>query len=270
MIDLHLHTTASDGACTPEQLVDQAAAAGLTTIAVTDHDTVAATETVSRLAAARGLRAIAGTEVTAVDDGRDVHVLGYFLDHHDPRLLGFLVEQRESRVARVEAITVRLAELGVPIDASEVLTAARRPGHSVGRPQVAWAMVRAGYVADVREAFDAWLGEDGPAFVPRAGPSTHAVLGVIHDAGGLAALAHPAVTAIDGRIAELRRAGLDAIEVYHSRHSAADRERYLAIARDLSLLVTGGSDYHGDPAQVCLGAVSLPAAEWYRVERHRR
>jgi hypothetical protein len=266
LIDLHLHTTASDGLCSPRELVEQAAAAGVTTLAVTDHDTMAAVGDVAALAAAAGIRFVPGIEITAIENGADVHVLGYFLDAASPRLADFLAAQRASRIGRVNAIGDRLAAHGVRIDVRALLeTAARRDGASIGRPQVARALVAAGQAVDTNDAFDRWLGRGRPAFVPRSGAGSEEVIAIIHEAGGLASLAHPGLTNVDARLTALRDAGLDAIEAYHSDHDAATRDRYLCVARDLNLLVTGGSDYHGDPAHgVSPGMVALPEHEFQR------
>lgn len=267
MIDLHLHTTASDGRSTPECLVEEAAAAGLTTIAVTDHDTVAATREITERCAARGMRAVSGIEITAIRNGRDVHMLGYFLDAAHGELLAFLAGQRRERIARVEAIGRVLASAGLVVDLAPVVENARRQdGRSIGRPQIARALVEAGHVADTREAFALWLGEGRPAFVPRGGASPAHVIEIIHAAGGLASLAHPGTTAIDEEIPALRDAGLDALEAYHSDHPPEVCQRYLALARALDLAVTGGSDYHGDPAHgLAPGSVTLPEDEWARL-----
>ena len=273
MIDLHLHTTASDGRCTPRELVDRVLAARLTVMAVTDHDTTAAIAEVQEYARQRGIEALAGIEVTAVEDGRDIHVLGYFLDPAEPGLIQFLKKQRETRVARVHVIAARLAELGVPIDLQDLLDEAeRQPGRSIGRPQVARALQRAGHVADTREAFDRFLANDGPAFVSRPGSSPEEVIGIIHRARGLASLAHPGRTRIDSRIAALAAAGLDGLEVYHSDHDEAAVTRYHRVASELGLLMTGGSDFHGEPAHgLEPGAATLPLNEWQRLNaaRHR-
>jgi predicted metal-dependent phosphoesterase TrpH len=260
-VDLHLHTTASDGRCSPLELVEQAAAAGLSVMAATDHDTVASVEDVRVLAAQRGIESIAGIEITAVEDGRDIHVLGYFLNPADTQFLEFLARQRRTRVERVHAIAARLAELGMPVDLRQALAAAgRQTARAIGRPQVARAMVDAGHVATTREAFDKWLGRDQPAFVPRSGSSPETVIATIHRAAGLASLAHPGRTLIDERISALRDAGLDALEAYHSDHDAATAARYRRMADELGLLMTGGSDYHGDPAHgVSIGSSALPS-----------
>jgi predicted metal-dependent phosphoesterase TrpH len=265
-VDLHLHTTASDGRCSPQELVDRAAAAGVTVMGVTDHDTVAATAEASDVARARGIEVIAGIEITAVEAGRDVHVLGYFVNPADVQLAGFLQRQRAQRVARVEAVGARLAQLGMPIDILPLIATAREEGgRSIGRPQIARAMIAAGYVADSREAFDKWLATGRPAFVPRAGAPPEEVIRMIHAAGGMASLAHPGQTGVDARISAYVDAGLDALEAFHPDHDKASTGRYRGLAARLTLLVTGGSDFHGDPSHGWEpGAVSLPADEWLR------
>jgi len=272
-VDLHLHTTASDGRCSPLELVEQAAAAGLSVMAATDHDTTASVEEVRARAAERGIESIAGIEVTAVEDGRDVHMLGYFLNPADAAFLEFLAGQRRMRVDRVHTIAARLASLGMPVDLTSALAAAgQQSGRAIGRPQVARAMIEAGHVANTREAFDRWLGSDRPAFVSRSGPSPEAVIATIHQAGGLASLAHPGRTQIDARIPALRDAGLDALEAYHSDHDAVTAERYQRMADELGLLITGGSDYHGEPGHgVSIGSSTLPPDAWQRLRaaRHR-
>ena len=273
MIDLHLHTTASDGRLSPDALVDQAAAAGLSVMAVTDHDTTASVPEVQALARGNGIDAISGIEITAIDGGRDVHVLGYFIDPAHAGLATFLQRQRETRIARVEAIGRRLASLGVPVDLDGVLIAARQQsGRSIGRPQVARAMVDAGHVADTREAFDRWLGQGLPGFVPRQGAGSEQVIAVIHDAGGLASIAHPGKSISDDRISSLRDGGLDALEAFHPDHDLTRVEHYVAFAATLGLLLTGGSDFHGDPSHgLAPGSVTLPSAEWQKLSaaRHR-
>jgi predicted metal-dependent phosphoesterase TrpH len=269
LVDLHLHTTASDGRCTAAELVERVAAAGLNAIAVTDHDTTAAVEEVRRLAAARGIEAIAGIEITALDEGRDLHMLGYFFDPRHAGLDRFLAEQRVARVERARAIGDRLAALGMPVDLTPLFArASEDSSRSVGRPLIARALVEAGYVADTGEAFDRWLGSGCPAFVPRRGAPAEAVVAIVHEAGGIASLAHPGKLRREPRIAPLVEAGLDAVEVFHPDHDAALVDRYLGVAREFGLLVTGGSDFHGDPARgLEPGSVTLPGAEFERLRR---
>jgi 3',5'-nucleoside bisphosphate phosphatase len=272
-----MHTTASDGRLTPVELVARAVAAGLTTISVTDHDTVAAIDEVTAVGHASGIRVIPGIEITSIEDGRDVHMLGYLFDKDSPRLAELLVSQRALRVSRVREIAARLESLNVVIDIEKILlTAASRPGSSVGRPQLARELVRAGFVESVQQAFDQLLAAGRPAFVPRTGPSPVAVIDTIHAAGGVASFAHPGVTKRDDLIAPLIDRGLDAIEVYHSDHTAEDVTVYRGMAVRLNALVSGGSDFHGDdppsskatggqparpgrPHRSTFGVISLPA-----------
>ena len=248
MIDLHLHTTASDGRLSPADLVARASQARLTTISVTDHDTVAAFAEVSAAARRASIRVVPGIEITSIDDGRDVHLLGYFFDPVSAALGTFLEGQRALRVARVREIGIRLSELGMPVDVEAVLqAAAHRPGASVGRPQLARALVAAGYVVSVQEAFELWLATGQPAYVPRTGPSPATAIEVIHGAGGVASFAHPGVTRRDSLISALVDRGLDAIEVYHSDHAPEDERTYQSLATRLGVLISGGSDFHGDP-----------------------
>ena len=271
MIDLHLHTTASDGRCTPRELVERVAAAGVSVMAVTDHDTTGAVAEVRAAALESGMQAISGIEITAVEEGRDLHLLGYLFDPLNEALGAFLLTQRATRLARVEAIGSRLAELGVPVDLGPLVRQAAGDGaRAVGRPQVALAMVDAGHVADTQEAFDRWLGSGCPGCVPRSGPAPEAVIEVIHQAGGLASLAHPGKFGLAARIPSLADAGLDAVEAFHPDHDASLVGQYIQIARDLDLLLTGGSDFHGDPAHGrAPGAVTLPAAEFARLRDAR-
>lgn len=267
MIDLHLHTTVSDGRLTPRELVERCAAAGISIMAVTDHDTVGAVAEVQAHCAARGMEAVVGIEITAVEDQRDVHMLGYFFDPSDAGLAAFLASQRAVRIERVRAIADRLASLGMPIDLERLLADGHaQTGRSIGRPKVARAMIEAGYVSTTREAFDRWLGRDCPAFVARTGAPPEQVIDIVHAAGGIVSLAHPGRTGIDHRIGALRDAGLDALEVYHSDHDPLLTARYRAIAGSLGLLVTGGSDFHGDPTYgVEPASATLPRDDWQRL-----
>lgn len=177
-------------------------------------------------------------------EGRDVHVLGYFIDTASGSLRAFLDRQRADRVRRVVEMSDRLSALGYPIDVAAILADATG-GRSVGRPQVAAALLAAGHVRTRDEAFDRFLEFGGAAYVARAGTTPADVVAIIHKAGGVASLAHPGVTARDDLIAPLAAAGLDALEARHSDHDRATEARYRALAAGLGLLVSGGSDYHG-------------------------
>lgn len=269
MIDLHMHTTASDGRCSPAEVVARVHSAGLRTFALTDHDTVAALAEARAPAAARGLTLVPGIEITAVWDARDVHVLGYWYDEHDADLQAFLVEQRARRVDRVERIAHALARAGAPIDITPLLDdAAARPGAAVGRPGLARALMQAGHAASVQDAFDRLLGEGRPAYVPRGGVAPEEVFAIVHAAGGLVSLAHPGVTRRDDLLDRWTRGGLDAIEAFHSDHDDVAQARYLEAAARLDVAVSGGSDFHGDDpvanrsGRRIVGGVTLPPDRW--------
>jgi 3',5'-nucleoside bisphosphate phosphatase len=266
VIDLHLHTTASDGRCSPGELIRRAWGAGLTVLSVTDHDTMAATAEARTHAAAFGIRFVPGIEITAVEADRDVHVLGYFLDPDASELSAFLMEQRQDRRRRIAGIGERLAALGMPIDVQRLLDVDPAGGRSIGRPQVAVALMQAGYVATPREAFDRFIGEGCPAYEPRRGAPPAEVAALIGRAGGVASLAHPALLRRDDLVLALIRAGLPALEVFHSDHDAEARDRYGELARAHGLAVTGGSDYHGESSHRAagLGSVGVPPEEFVR------
>ncbi|MCU1382568.1 MAG: hypothetical protein JWL71_1265 [Acidobacteria bacterium] len=260
MIDLHTHTTASDGRCSAAELVTRAAAAGVTVLSVTDHDTCDACEAAATACAAAGVTFVTGIEITAVREDVDVHVLGYFFDPQAPALRVFLAEQRQRRIDRVGRMIVQLEALGMPLDADAILRPAlEQPGRSIGRPAIARALVAAGHVKTSNDAFASWLSRGRPAFVPREGAAPDTVIAQIHGAGGIASLAHPGLLRRDEWIALFAAAGLDAIEAYHTNHDEGATGRYRSIAHRLGLSVSGGSDYHADashgsahPGSVCL------------------
>jgi predicted metal-dependent phosphoesterase TrpH len=260
MIDLHLHTTASDGLSSPAELVALAAGAGLRTIAVTDHDTTASVPEVAAQAARRGLSCVPGVEVTSVHEGHDVHVLGYFLDTEAPSLVDLLQSVRAARDGRAREIAARLAEAGVPIDVDALLPAAGPSGRAIARPQIARALVAAGHVASVAEAFDRFLSEGCAAYVTHRGPTPAEAIWAIACAGGIASLAHPGTLARDQLIPGLVEAGLTALEAHHSAHDPATTARYVALAATHGLAVTGGSDFHGPGTRrsELFGVTALP------------
>ena len=273
MIDLHTHTTASDGRCTPAELVARAAAAGVHVLSVTDHDTAAASEAAATACSAAGIEFVPGIEITATADGADVHVLGYFLDVGAPALRAFLAEQRRRRMDRVRQMIDRLRSLGISLDADAVL----QPGiddssKAAGRPWIARALVAGGYVKTATEAFDRWLSYGRPAFVPRAGARPEEVFAKIREAGGVTSLAHPGLLSRDECIAAFAATGLDALEAYHPYHDAESTARYLGIAARLALEVSGGSDYHADPAHGAVGpgSVALPHDRYERLKARSR
>jgi hypothetical protein len=231
-------------------------------MSVTDHDTMAAVVPATAAAAAHGIVVIPGIEITAVDGGRDVHVLAYFLPEDAPGLQDLLTSQRRNRIERAGEIADRLAALGVPIDVGPLIEGAGKGGgKALARPQIARALIAAGHVGTVAEAFDKYLSETSPAYIPHRGASPAEVVQLVKAGGGLASLAHPAYTKKDEIIPGLVAAGLGAIEVYHSSHDAADQTRYLALADQHGVGVTGGSDFHGEGTRrsECFGVTHLPA-----------
>jgi predicted metal-dependent phosphoesterase TrpH len=270
VIDLHTHTTASDGRCAPDELVARAVDAGVTVLAVTDHDTVTGCEATAAACAAAGIGFVTGIEITAMRDGGDVHVLGYFIDVTSAALLAFLAAQRRARIDRVRQMADRLAALGMPLDVEEILRPAiEDPRTSAGRPWIARALVAAGHAVNSDDAFERWIGRGKGAYVARLGPSPGDVISHIHDAGGIASLAHPGLLGRDEWIGGFVSEGLDAIEAYHSKHDDAATSRYLAMAAEMGVAVSGGSDYHGDPSHGPKhpGAVSLPPAAYDQLRR---
>jgi predicted metal-dependent phosphoesterase TrpH len=268
MIDLHMHTTASDGQSTPERLARQLAKAGITVAAVTDHDTTAAIAEVRAHAETRGIRVIAGIEITAVQEREDVHMLGYGFDPAHPALVAFLETQRADRRRRLEEMHAKLVSLGMPVDIETQMSAASdKSGKALGRPLLAAALVTGGYVASIAEAFEKYLGHGGPAFVTRRGASPADVVALIHRAGGVVSVAHPGKLKSDALIETLAEIGLDAIEAHHPDHDAATTAAYRARAAKLGLLITGGSDFHGrESGRVnAMGKITLPPADFARL-----
>jgi 3',5'-nucleoside bisphosphate phosphatase len=270
VIDLHVHTTASDGRSSPEQVVQAARRAGIHVLAVADHDTVASLDMMERLCADAGIEWVPGIEITAMHDGADVHVLGYFIDHRSPVLAAFLDLQRADRVRRIREMIDKLSARGLPVDADAVFRGPEgRTDGWVGRPLLARAMVAQRFVRSTREAFEKYLGEDAAAWVPRRAPSPAEVVGLIHRVGGLASLAHPGQMNHDEWIPAMAAAGLDALEAYYPEHSPPLTMHYRVLAGRLGLSLTGGSDFHGDPGYGSTrpGSVSLPADEFDRLKR---
>lgn len=265
-IDLHLHSTASDGILSPRKVVEAAKAVGLSVIALTDHDTVSGVAEAVKAGESVGVRVIRGVELSAHEDssGKEVHVLGL----HVTRLEALDVELsalREKRSERARLIVERLRELGVAITLEGVL--AQSDGGAVGRPHIARAMIQAGAVADQREAFDRYLGQGRPAFVPKAPFLIEDAIRIIHEAGGIAIWAHPAHTANRERVERLKARGLDGLEVRHPSHSPDAAASLEALCDFLGLVPSGGSDWHGPVGERTLGGQVIPR-EW--LERQER
>jgi len=250
--DLHVHSTASDGSFSPEEVVRMAARNGLSAIALTDHDCVGGVVPASRKGEEVGLRVVPGVELSAyVSAGEgaggelELHLVGLFVDPTDPSFLGELERLRKLRIERIEKIADRLRALGLQIDERAVLDAAS--GGAVGRVHVAMELVGQGVCADVPEAFHLYLGNHGPAYVPKERLTPRQAIELIHAAGGCCVLAHPGLNAGGaGSLSELVEVGLDGVEVYCSAHTQATEQQLLEAAERFGLAVSGGSDFHGE------------------------
>jgi predicted metal-dependent phosphoesterase TrpH len=263
MVDLHSHTDKSDGSLAPAELVARARRRGITTLGITDHDTLEGYDAAVSHAQAAGLDLVCGVELSSKFHGRSIHILGYFF--HEPPGEAFrrhLDCLQVSRRERNERLAGRLRELGLEVTRQE----AEKLGQSqTGRPHFARLLLQKGYVPNIREAFDRYLDESAPGYVERRDPSLDNVIRWIHEAGGLASWAHPVrMVRLSGlRLEQLFREmadhGMDAIEAYHSDHSLDAQAEYLAVAAKIGLAVTGGSDFHGDSKpHIDLGQVALP------------
>src|SRR5271154_2669909 len=233
--DLHLHTSFSDGTFTPEELVLHAQKNGLACIALTDHDTVEGCADAAKACAAVQMEFIPGTELTAELGDTELHLLGYFLDTHNEKLLTEISKFQIVRQSRIHEMVAAINKLGVPLTAETVFALANCK--SPGRPHVARALVKAGFVANLDEAFERFLKKGRPAWVPKAKMSALEGIELIHQAGGLVVMAHPGLNRTDEIIPALVDAGLDGIECFHSKHSLAMSARYLEIADKFNLLV---------------------------------
>lgn len=255
--DLHLHTCFSDGTFTPEELVTHARSAGLSAIALTDHDTVEGCSRTEDACREAGLEFLAGTELTADQDNYELHILGYLVDVEHPRLLREIAEFQLVRQRRIREMVERLNRLKVPLKAESVFSLANC--QSPGRPHVARALVHQGMCRSVDEAFERFLKRNRPAWVPKRRVNAMEAIALIHEAGGLAVMAHPGLNRTDDIIPALVEAGLDGIECFHTKHSTSASERYLEVADRHNLLVTGGSDCHGmSKGRPLIGTIRLP------------
>jgi predicted metal-dependent phosphoesterase TrpH len=247
-LDLHLHTTHSDGSCTPTEIIGLAHQAGVTALAITDHDIMTGVTEAVAAGQACGIEVIPGVEVSSTVGSSELHILGYFLDWQDFDLSERLKTLRNARHRRNPLIIERLQVLGIDITYDEVRALAG--SDSVGRPHIARVLMDKRVVASAKEAFDRFLAEGKPAYVPRELPSPAEAIRWIKAARGLAVLAHPTWVKVTEQplidlVRQLKADGLDGVEVYYSTHAARQTREYLSLAQQLGLLVTGGSDFHG-------------------------
>jgi predicted metal-dependent phosphoesterase TrpH len=255
--DLHLHTNFSDGTYTPEELAGHAHRCGLKAIALTDHDTMEGCARTAAACAGLGVEFIPGTELTCEHEGHELHLLGYYLDSENPRLAAELTKFQAVRQGRISEMVAHLNELKIPIQAEAVFALANC--RSPGRPHVARALVAGGWCSNLDEAFERFLKKGRPAWVPKFKISAMDAVELIHQAGGLAVMAHPGLNHHDELIAILVAAGMDGLECFHSKHSTSATQRYLEIADRHRLLVTGGSDCHGmSKGRPLIGSIKIP------------
>jgi len=241
-VDLHMHSTASDGSLAPSAVVDAARAAGLSAIALTDHDTLAGLQEAQLAAAPLGVRVAPGVELSAHDGPREIHLLALHVSRAD-KLESHLLTFRDARETRAQNIVERLRHLGINVDLETVM--AEAAGGAVGRPHVARALIRGGHVRDSREAFDRYLGAGRPGFIPKARLEVSEAIELTHSAGAIAVWAHPGQDGRRERLEKFVQLGLDGVEVRHPSHLAEDVKRLGALADFFGLVPSGGSDWHG-------------------------
>jgi predicted metal-dependent phosphoesterase TrpH len=255
--DLHLHTFFSDGTYSPEELVSEAKRFGVGAIALTDHDTVEGCARAAAACESLQIEFIAGAELTAEQNDHEIHILGYCLDTSNQHLLAEIGRFQAVRQNRIHEMVARLNEIHVPLDVAAVFALANCK--SPGRPHVARALVKAGLCKNLDDAFERFLKKNRPAWVPKFKMSAAAAISLIHEAGGVAVLAHPGLSHNDAVIPSMVEAGLDGLECFHTKHSTAISEHYLELADQYALLVTGGSDCHGmSKGKPLIGTIKLP------------
>lgn len=273
-IDLHSHTTASDGRTSPTESVQLAARKGLAALAITDHDSVSGIGEALEAAQGLDLEIIPGIEVSTGLNGMDIHVLGYFLDYEDEQLQQDLALLRETRNKRNELMIARLNELGIDITYEEVAAKQKTKEGNIGRPHIAEVLIDKQVVSSMEEAFREYLGKHGKAYIhpPRISPEEGVEL--ILRYGGIPVLAHPGLYDLDHIIPSLVEVGLKGIEVFHPDHTDRDKEKYLRMAERYGLIVTGGSDYHGERNGVIfhadLGSQAVPPEALMKLKELKR
>jgi predicted metal-dependent phosphoesterase TrpH len=247
-VDFHSHTTASDGLLKPLEVVKLAKEVGLSAVGITDHDTVAGVEEALAVGEKLGIIVVPGVEISTLWHGKEIHMLGLFVDHRNTLLLKKLEEQRNVRKLRNRMMIEKLNELGIDITLEEVEAKKRGkgPDMNVGRPHIAEVLIDKGIVHTMDEAFDQYLGRDGKAYVTPERISPTDAIELIHTSGGVAVIAHPGLYEQDDLIPLLVEKGLDGIEVNHPDHTEAAKEKYVAMAKRYNLIATAGSDFHGE------------------------
>ncbi|MFH0839208.1 MAG: PHP domain-containing protein [Candidatus Omnitrophota bacterium] len=255
--DLHIHSTFSDGTCSPKEVIKQAHEHKLSAIAITDHDSVDAIESALTIAESYDIELIPAVELSAEEDTSEVHILGYFIDWQNPWFLSELEKQRQCRIDRVEKMVKKLNEHNIKIDVESVYKISGCG--SVGRLHIAQVMLNRGYIVNIKDAFTKYIGAASPCYVGGFKLSLKDTIAMIHKAGGIAVCAHPGTLSNIHLLYRLIDYGIDGIEVYHPDHVSTDTKRYLKIAAEHKLLVTGGSDWHGHRKEgVTIGVIKVP------------
>ena len=270
IIDLHTHSTASDGQYTPMEVASRVARSGTVAWALTDHDTVAGLPAAAAAARELNVRFVPGIELSALLDQREVHVLGHFVDPVHPELRAFEDELADNRRGRVRRIVALLARNGVSVTEEAILACSG--GKTIGRPHVARAMVEAGAVSTVKEAFDRYLGEGQPAYVGRYRLTAEDAVAMIRRSGGVATLAHPGISKVQPReLTRLRAMGFDGVEADHPDQPSEQAARYREVAAAVDLVCTAGTDFHGElvAPDRFLGTSRMAVAELDRLEARR-
>jgi len=256
-VDLHLHTNFSDGTLSPAELVKQAKEVDLSAIAVVDHDTVSGIDLSLEAGEKLGVEVLPGIELTVENQGREIHLLGYLIDHQSQKLKDQLVILRQNRIERIHKITLKLKKLGLNLEPEAVFKISQKG--SPGRLHIARAMAAEGLVSSTYEAFHKYIGDKGPAYVAGFRLSPAEGIGLIRAVSGIPVLAHPYAVGDDAMIPKLVDLGLMGLEVYYSEHSPAQTSNYLKLAQKFGLLLTGGSDFHGaSKPDTKMGAIKIP------------
>lgn len=258
LADLHIHTHYSDSNSSPQEVIDHAVKAGLSCIAITDHDTLAGIKPTQDAAQSHGIEVIPGIELSSEVQGKDIHVLGYFIDDTQGPIRDILTEMQKARVERIARMIEKLKVCQIDDITLEEVTCRPRSG-AVGRPHLAAVLLEKGWVGSIREAFDKYLAEGGVAYVQKFKQSPYEAIRLIEESGGVAVLAHPMLTQVDELIPGLAKAGLRGLEVYYPNCSAKVIQYYEGLAKKNGLIATGGSDAHGDlKKHTYVGKVKIP------------
>jgi hypothetical protein len=266
--DLHVHTYYSDSTYSPERVLQLAKEQGLAAVGICDHDSISGVEEALKLEASYGVEVVPGIELSAEYRNKEVHILGYFLDWKDSRLRALLKTIQEVRLWRAELMVSKLQGLGLDLEFDEVLAESKK--RVVGRPHIARVLVRKGYVSSIDEAFERYLKLGAPAYVPKYNMLPEEAVRLVRKLGGVPVLAHPKFSPlVEEEIERLVKHGLRGIEVYHTKHTPEETECYAELARRHGLLVTGGSDSHGEDEPVGCVRVSYECVQQLKDERKR-